>query len=146
MKRELFEAFIEWRSIPKAERVIKNDTQWAKANGLSEQTVCRWGQKLKEQAENRDPNEFKTFMKHLKEIAFGGRATSRDRELYMKANGWLVEKREETLKVDYTPGERAKIAREVLEGLRANYKGGWCPVCNRGLSIEQPKELTTVQQ
>jgi len=52
---------------------------------------------------------------------------------YYQLTQRLIEKREETHKVEFTPADHTRIARETINGLREEYQqlGGICPVCNQ---------------
>jgi len=66
-------------------------------------------------------------------------------EVALKALGELVEKREDTLKLEYTPADHTRIARETIIGLREEYQqlGGICPVCNQSKALRIEARLDT---
>jgi hypothetical protein len=89
--------------------------------------------KLRKEANTDDCEEFRL---HMRALAFGEseeKATSKDRELYARMNGWLVDKREETVKYELSADERLHIARETINRLKEIISGGGrCPVCGFG--------------
>lgn len=54
-------------------------------------------------------------------------------EIYAKLLGKYVDKREDKLKVEFTPTDYSLIAGRVVQGLRDQYQSGngICPVCQR---------------
>ena len=54
-------------------------------------------------------------------------------EIAFKMLGILTDKREETIKFELTASDYTRIARETIEGQRAEYKAscGICPVCGK---------------
>jgi len=52
---------------------------------------------------------------------------------YYQLTQRLIEKREETHKVEFTPADYTRIARETINGLRDDFEtgGGRCPICGQ---------------
>ena len=73
----------------------------------------------------------KIFKKLTATIAQKGSA--KHIEMALKLMGLLVEKREETHKVEFTPADYTRIARETINGLRDDFEtgGGRCPICGQ---------------
>ena len=56
---------------------------------------------------------------------------------YYQLTQRLIEKREDIHKVEFTPADHTRIARETIIGLREEYQqlGGICPVCNQSQAL-----------
>ena len=110
----------------------------AKFLGVSEELVSVACKKFKKQGadENFDLKAYlrgnlRVMAESLVTKITEGKGGTKGIELAFKALGELVEKREDTLKLEYTPADHTRIARETIEGLRAQFieHGGRCVVC-----------------
>ena len=64
---------------------------------------------------------------------------------YYQLTQRLIEKREDIHKVEFTPADHTRIARETINGLREEYQqlGGICPVCNQSKALRIEARLDT---
>ncbi len=105
--------------------------------------------KPKAEKEDFDPQTYmqgnleKIFKKLTATIAEKGSA--KHIEMALKLMGLLVEKREDIHKVEFTPADHTRIARETIIGLREEYLqlGGICPVCNQPQALLNEPRLDT---
>ena len=152
-----FEEFTEWYFADPGDRVIPTQVEWAKAHGVSVQALAKWVKKIKKNTVS-SQDDMETFVAHLKERIYNGTATAKDKELYAKINGWLIERKEVTERFEPSASDYIAYGRRVIEQLRENYSehGGVCPVCG-GLETlcleprsdtepehEESRELATV--
>jgi len=128
VEKDRFVEFSEWYNTPKEQRIVKTVTEWSKINHVSTSTLVRWGEIVRN---NQFPTDLARFVDHLKKLAFSSKGNSKDRELYARIKGWLVEKKEETHKYEPTPTDYIGFAQKVITRLREDYlaNGGVCPVC-----------------
>ncbi len=104
-------------------------------------------------AQRNENFDLKAYLRqNLKDIAEAlvskikdGKGGTKGIELALKALGELVEKREDTLKLEYTPADHTRIARETIEGLRAEFieHGGRCVVCGQSKLLSDKARLDT---
>ena len=123
--------FIDWYF--NEEREPRTQVEWCKENRVSPATMSKWVRGIKDNKISRPVDELTQFLEHCREIAFSSKGTSKDRELYSKLNGWLIEKREDKVKIEPNSGDYIRWGREILEQLRQDYRGGneVCPICGR---------------
>ena len=64
---------------------------------------------------------------------------------YYQLTQRLIEKREDIHKVEFTPADHTRIARETVDGLRAQYQrlGGRCVVCGQSKALRIEARLDT---
>lgn len=84
----------------------------------------------------------KILVKTLKVIQDKGSA--RHIELALKLAGLLIEKREDTVKVEFTSTDRIRIAGELADGLRREWENfGICSICGQCKEVHVPILLAT---
>ena len=135
--------YYEWLDLSSEERSSANipltEDVYSKSVGVSGTTLIKW----KKQREPFDIRE--AFLKDQEKIwnAFMGAVKAKKinaqlfRTFAQLANE-LVERKEETVKLELTANDRTRIARETINGLRENYQrnGGYCPICQRSPILE----------
>ena len=136
--------YYKWLDLPEEERSpILTEDVYSKSVGVSRTTLIKWrGQRDKERVKE-NAGEFdirEAFLTDQKLIwdAFM-KAVKADRinatlfRTFAQLANELVERKEETVKLELTASDRTRIARETINGLRENYQrnGGYCPVCSR---------------
>ena len=124
-----FKSFIEWYATEEALREPKTQAEWGKINGVSVASVGKWIHKIKEKRTGLPVDEIEEFTQWCKEVAYSAKGTSKDRELYAKLNGWLLEKREDK-KNEPSTGDYIRWSKQLIEQLRGQ-RGGICPLCDR---------------
>src|SRR3990167_8002782 len=139
-KPEEKKAFFEWRLNPEHDEIPSYI--WGKENGVSQRTVYKWEKQTKGTLD-----EFDEFISVLKKAALKG-GNSRDRELYAKVKGWLIDRREEKHVIDFSAAEYIRIGNEIIGRLREDYRhsGGSCPVCGVSQVLCPPREDTEPEQ
>lgn len=127
--KELYE---QWLSGDRAFRIKKDLYE---SIGISEKTGVQWSKRVERERSPED--NFQKSLADLDEKALAGLKRACERgspaglQLFYKLTNRYIEKKEETVKLEYSPAERIADAREFIEGLRAQYKGGYCPLCQR---------------
>ena len=135
--------FTEWYGLSEKERLSrglpKDITNFSKTNAVSTQSLHLWikGISGNGETEDFDPKNYidanlEKLLKKLIAVASGEKGTAKHLELALKIAGLLVEKREDTLKVEYSSGEIARDADEIIGYLQQRLKeAGTCPVCEK---------------
>ncbi len=144
--------YYEWLDLPPDERSSANmpltQDEYGKANNVSRPTLIKW----REKRSNGDFN-LQSFLTDNKKLladalllaAKNPRTNATALKLFAQLTGDLVEKKEETVKLELTANDRTRIARETINGLRENYQrnGGYCPVCSRPEALRLDAHLDT---
>ncbi len=133
--------YYKWLDLPEDERSsILTEDAYSKSVGVSRQTLIKW-------KKQRDTGEFdirEAFLKDQEKIWDGfmgavksGKINAQLFRTFAQLANELVEKKEETVKLELTANDRTRIARETINGLREDYQrnGGYCPICSRPETI-----------
>jgi len=146
MKRdysELKEEFTEWYGLSQKERLSRglpvDMTAFSKAHLISNQSLHNWRKQISDngQSGDFDPKNYidanlEKLLKKLIGVASGERGTAKHLELALKLAGLLVEKREETHKLEFTPSDRIRVATELRDDILAELRTtGVCPCCHQ---------------
>ena len=118
-----------------------NKAEFSKMKGVPLSTLTSWDKAMKDEEMLKEPgtdpevviqDEVSMFIDRMYQLSMEGKG-AKYAEIYAKIKGILTDKREDTLKVEFTPKDRIRIAREVISGLRAEYqtRGGSCPICGQ---------------
>jgi hypothetical protein len=131
-----FNKFIEVYDMPEEEKIKRGlTTQRAQLKhiGITATTQNLYKERLEKAREEAKASDYDAFEARLKELAFSPKSTSRDRELYARIRGWLVEKREDTVKFEPSASDYATITENIIGRLRENWEnnGGVCVICGR---------------
>ena len=121
MRAETRELYNIWKLPPKKERLPHSKAEFARQHGISVQTLCYWDKKdapadiSKRIADLSVEEQIKIFDRLLFAIIQNPHATAKDRELFGKRYGLLVEKKEAKVEIGLTADE---ITRRNLEAER----------------------------
>ena len=141
--------------LSKEERSLKNwDTNQKIADhiGTSTNSLQKWREKRGSGGANEDFDMRLAFLNDRKVIwdAFmgavkSGKINAQLFRTFAQLANELVERKEETVKLELTANDRTRIARETINGLRENYQrdGGYCPVCSRPEALRLDAHLDT---
>jgi hypothetical protein len=146
--------FAEWLKLTPEQRKEQglpvDQKRFAIHHGVAEAKLTRWKKRMLGEVSS-DDFDVKAFLsKNKKEIAENLLALIRQKkntksvELALKVLGELVEKREETHKVEFTPSDRVAIARQLRDELRREFQDfGVCPVCGFNKEIRHEVGVDT---
>lgn len=151
MTNETKAKYAEWRTLTDEERYEKGlpltQREFSTIYSITEQTLSAWNKELdaKKPKEANGIHNLEDFLGYMRSLAFNPKSLGKDRELYAKLLGWLTEKREDTVKVEFTPADYTRIARETIGQLRAELEsgGGRCPVCGQYKALRNGARLDT---
>jgi len=107
--------YAEWYALPDEDKDPKTQAEMARKLNVSEQTLITWKSKL---TAPDGVDEIEHFKERLYQMATKINATAKHMELYARLQGLLVEKREETIRLELSADERYrrnKIANRELE-------------------------------
>jgi len=96
--------FAEWLSLPEEEREPKTIRALAEQLGKAESTLWLW----KAQLTKLDDDEVDRFKRKLYRDAMKPNATGKDKELYARMKGLLVDKQETKVTLELSADERAR--------------------------------------
>ncbi|KKM18526.1 hypothetical protein LCGC14_1664860 [marine sediment metagenome] len=135
--------YYEWLDLSSEERSSANmpltQDEYGKANGVSRPTLIKWREKRSNGGF--DLQSFLTDNKKLLADALllaakNPRTNATALKLFAQLTGDLVEKKEETVKVEYSSGEIARDAGQIITYLRERLsEAGVCPVCQRPIVL-----------
>ncbi len=131
--------YYEWLDLSSKERSSANmpltQDEYGKANGVSRPTLIKWREK-RGTGENFNAQEY--MATHLEKILaktikiIEERGSAKHIEMALKLMGLLIERKQETVKIEYGSGEIARDAGEIIEYLRERLsEAGICPVCEK---------------
>ncbi len=130
-------AYYKWLDLPEDERSpILTEDAYSKSVGVSRQTLIKW-KKQRDTGEFDIREAFRAEKKLIWDAFLGavktGKINAQLFRTFAQLANELVERKEDTLKLEFTANDRTRIARETINGLRENYQrnGGYCPVCSR---------------
>ena len=130
---------------------LKTNKKMAAHLGVSEGSIFNWGKELKKPSEfnlreaweQEEETIWNSFMEKVKEGKINSAALKTLAQLADK----LVEKKEESVKIDFTPTDRIRIAQDVIEGLKLQSNGGRCPICGKSsIFLDDPCLFTGREQ
>ena len=76
------------------------------------------------------PDDITAYTDRMRILAMTAQGTSIDRQNYGRMLGVFTDKREDTLRVEFTPTDRIRQARELRDELRRELdESGSCPLC-----------------
>lgn len=136
-----FKPFVEWYSEEEEFREPKTQAEWGRINRVSVATVAKWIHKIKENRTGLPVGEVEEFTQWCKEVAYSAKGTSKDRELYAKLNGWLLEKKEDK-KNEPIASDYIRWSKQLIEELRRQ-RGGSCPMCGGLQEVSEEPRIHT---
>jgi len=129
-REAIIEKFFDWLSLSDSERKKKDlpltQTDFAIAHGIPAPTLTIWKKNA-----SIDTVLVKNMLDNAYKLGIEGKY--KYAELWAKMTGNYVDKSESSVKVEFTANDYARVAEQVIGGLRASYAehGGICPVCGR---------------
>ena len=131
--------YYEWLDLSPEERSSANmpltQDEYGKANKVSRPTLIKWREK-RGTGENFNAQEYmathleKILAKTIKIIEEKGSA--KHIEMALKLMGLLIERKQETVKIELTTNDRIRAAIELRDDLISEYRDtGVCPCCHK---------------
>ncbi len=145
--------YYKWLDLSDEERALSNmpltQDAYSKATGTSRQTLIKWRGKRGSGGANGDFDIREAFRKDYKMLwelftkeAKEGKINATLFKTFAQLADELVEKREDTLKVEFTANDRIRVAAELCDSLISEYRDtGNCPVCGFSKALHVPSLL-----
>ena len=130
--------YYKWLDLSLEERSLSNvpltQDEYKKKSGVSRQTLIKWREK---RPTSGDFNAQEYMSTHLEKILaktikiIEEKGSAKHIEMALKLMGLLIERKQETVKIEFTPIDLADIGKATIDGLRAEFSAGKgrCPVC-----------------
>lgn len=146
----VFDRYKGWRQLTDKERITQGlpltQREFSNRYETTEQTLCAWNKKIDGVSKVNGDFNPKNFMdSHLESTLkrliniIEQKGTAKHIEMALKIAGLLVEKREETHKIELTPTDYTEIGRNLVRELRDEYEStGICSICGEPKKICEP--------